>query len=96
MDEIKQRIKYIFEGNEKDVVLMDGAANKSLSRGEFAKTVSGIAKLLADADVHEVLVCVNNCIELAVFYFAAILLVIIALNWVIFYGIIIKENAYVI
>lgn len=73
MDEIKQRVKYIFEGNEEDVVLMDGAANKSLSRGEFAKTVSGLAQLLADADVHEVVACVDNCIELAVFYFAAML-----------------------
>ncbi len=73
MDEFMQCVKLIFGGDKNDIVLIDAAKNEPVYRSVFTSTASELALVLKEMNVHEVMVCADNCVELAVFYFAAML-----------------------
>ena len=68
-----QEITGFFNGDEDDIVLYDVVRDRSFSRRAFAAIVSSWSQELKEKKIFKVLACVDNCAELAIFYFAAML-----------------------
>lgn len=73
MDTIKRQLNNLFCGTGKDIVLIDASSGKTVSRQVFLQTIIAWAEKLGQSNVNEVIVRCDNCIELAIFYFSAML-----------------------
>lgn len=73
MDSIEQYLDYLFCGPEEDIVLVDALSGRIVSRRLFSRTAAAWAQKLSQSNANEVIVHSDNCIELAIFYFSAML-----------------------
>ncbi len=73
MGEYMQYVQKIFDGNQDDIVLIDTVGKKTITRRELVASASGVAAKLVNNNVHEAITCAENCVDLAIFYFAALL-----------------------